>query len=142
APLDDPFPPGQHGEVPPAPPYGTHLNVFQGTDPNGLWSLYVVDDALGDVGFIGDGWTLDISIIDPQADIGLIVQDIPHDVIIGSNLTYTITVTNNGPGWATGIRLHDVLPTNIDLLSVTNSSGNCSNSGGTIDCAWTQLDPG
>src|SRR5207245_6867127 len=32
----------------PPPPYGAQLSVFRGTDPNGLWSLYVVDDQLND----------------------------------------------------------------------------------------------
>ena len=34
-------------------PYGTTLEVFNGTDPNGTWSLYVLDDAGVDVGTIG-----------------------------------------------------------------------------------------
>jgi len=36
----------------PAGPYGTTLDVFNGTDPNGTWSLYVLDDAAADVGTI------------------------------------------------------------------------------------------
>lgn len=38
--------------------YGTTLSVFRGTNPNGVWSLYSLDDAGGDVGFISGGWTL------------------------------------------------------------------------------------
>jgi hypothetical protein len=41
----------------PAGPYGTLLSVFNGTNPNGTWSLYVVDDADQDGGSIG-GWCL------------------------------------------------------------------------------------
>jgi subtilisin-like proprotein convertase family protein len=41
-------------------PYGTTLSVFDGSDPNGAWKLYVIDDASGDVGSI-TGWSLDIS---------------------------------------------------------------------------------
>lgn len=45
----------------PAPSGGSALSVFNGTDPNGNWSLYVVDDFGGDFGQIVDGWTLRIT---------------------------------------------------------------------------------
>jgi hypothetical protein len=32
--------------------------AYQGYDLNGNWSLYVLDDASGDSGFIAGGWTL------------------------------------------------------------------------------------
>lgn len=48
----------------PAGSYGTTLSVFNGTTPNGTWSLYMVDDNLGDDPFgelpqeITGGWSL------------------------------------------------------------------------------------
>jgi plastocyanin len=36
----------------------TLASVFNGTDPNGSWSLYVVDDAGNNAGSISGGWTL------------------------------------------------------------------------------------
>ncbi|MCZ8201041.1 MULTISPECIES: S8 family serine peptidase [unclassified Microcystis] len=44
----------------PAPggPYGTDFSVFNGINPNGTWSLYVVDDAGLDVGTIAGGWSM------------------------------------------------------------------------------------
>jgi subtilisin-like proprotein convertase family protein len=42
----------------PAGPYGATLSGVTGLSPNGLWNLWVVDDAGGDVGSIAGGWTL------------------------------------------------------------------------------------
>jgi subtilisin-like proprotein convertase family protein len=44
----------------PAGPYSTSLAVFNGTNPNGTWSLYVFDDADADIGTLF-GFTLIIS---------------------------------------------------------------------------------
>lgn len=45
----------------PLPPYGTALSVFNGTDPNGTWELYVFDDSVRDVGELAGGWILEIT---------------------------------------------------------------------------------
>jgi hypothetical protein len=42
-------------------PYGTALSIFNGTNPNGIWSLFVRDDAERDIGSIAGGWSLDIT---------------------------------------------------------------------------------
>jgi Proprotein convertase P-domain len=44
----------------PAGPYGSTLSDFSGTDPNGDWTLYVVDTYQGDWGSLGS-WSLDIT---------------------------------------------------------------------------------
>lgn len=41
-----------------APPYGATLSTFAGTDPNGEWKIFVVDDAAGDSGSV-QSWKLD-----------------------------------------------------------------------------------
>jgi hypothetical protein len=33
---------------------------FKGTNPTGTWSLYIVDDASGDVGSLANGWCVEI----------------------------------------------------------------------------------
>ena len=70
-PTDDDDDPGEWGPIvtgadpfpapAPAPSVATALSVFNGTDPNGTWSLYIVDDYPGpDNCVIQGGWTLDI----------------------------------------------------------------------------------
>jgi hypothetical protein len=49
----------------PANPYGMDLAGFNGTDPNGTWNLYVVDDIHVDGGSIEGGWSLDITATAP-----------------------------------------------------------------------------
>ena len=41
------------------------LSVFDGTDPNGAWSLYAVDDEAGDFSEILGGWSLHIETDEP-----------------------------------------------------------------------------
>ena len=43
----------------PAPSGGSALSVFNGINPNGTWSRYVVDDASQEDGAISTGWFLD-----------------------------------------------------------------------------------
>jgi subtilisin-like proprotein convertase family protein len=47
----------------PAPvgPYSALLSAFNGTSPNGIWSLYIVDDADVEVGSITGGWSLNVT---------------------------------------------------------------------------------
>ena len=52
----------------PAPvgPYGTSFSVFNNANPNGLWSLYIMDDSGLDSGSIAGGWSLNIGTTSPN----------------------------------------------------------------------------
>ncbi len=54
APLSPPNYPALGGSA-------TLATAFNGTDPNGIWSLYVIDTATGDPGSIAGGWSIDIT---------------------------------------------------------------------------------
>ena len=55
--------PGGDNYPNPAPPgpFGTLLSAFNGFSPNGVWSLYLVDDGPGDQGRVAGGWTMAIT---------------------------------------------------------------------------------
>lgn len=55
-----PAPAGPYGDPAPA-GSATLASVFNGTDPNGAWSLYLVDDAGGDDGNIAGGFRLNVT---------------------------------------------------------------------------------
>jgi len=129
---------------PPAPlgPFGSALSVFQGTDPNGPWSLYLVDDLPNNTGIIGGGWRLNISTADPIADLAVLATASSNPVAVNSNLVYAITVTNRGPAAATGVTLTNALPAGVNFVSVTSSQGACLRQGGLVTCDFGQLTPG
>jgi Ca2+-binding RTX toxin-like protein len=45
----------------PAGPYGATLGTFNGTTPNGVWKLFVIDDTSSATGSIGGGWSLQLT---------------------------------------------------------------------------------
>ncbi|MCM0593060.1 MAG: Calx-beta domain-containing protein [Gloeotrichia echinulata DEX184] len=72
--------------------YGTDLSVFNNTNPNGVWSLYVVDDdGGGDSGTITGGWSLSIGTDSSLPFITLALS--PASVLENgtTNLVYTFT---------------------------------------------------
>ena len=60
----------------------------------------------------------------------------PGTVIAGETLTYTLTVTNNGPADATSVIVVDALPDGVELRSAEPSQGTC-NAG--VTCALGDL---
>jgi len=67
------------------------------------------------------------------ADLG-VSTSVPAKVDQGTGFTYTLTVTNNGPGAEPDATVTDTLPTNSSLAgSVTTTAGSCSGSA-TVTC--------
>jgi uncharacterized repeat protein (TIGR01451 family) len=79
-----------------------------------------------------------------QADLAVTCTD-PVAAAVGSNLTYTITLTNNGPRMAQSVTLTDTLPSGTTYVSQSQSSGpsfTLSHSGGVISDTITALASG
>jgi large repetitive protein len=69
-----------------------------------------------------------------QSDLSLTKTDAPDPVAPGADLTYTITVTNNGPSSAQNVTVNDTLPTGTTFGSATPSQGSCAGTT-TVSCA-------
>jgi uncharacterized repeat protein (TIGR01451 family)/CSLREA domain-containing protein len=66
-----------------------------------------------------------------QADLEISKADSPDPVTVGDNLTYTITVTNNGPDAATNVVVTDTLPSGVTFVS---ASPGCVHAAGVVTC--------
>ncbi len=59
----------------PTPPTATQLAVFNGTNPNSVWQIFVVDDNSGDEGNISGGWCLILTTPDHRIYLPLALRN-------------------------------------------------------------------
>lgn len=128
----------------PAPSANTTLAAsFNGIDPNGTWSLYVVDDLGADMGVLGNGWSLTITTNMTSATTfsnGVAIHGSDGarsrataygSTIVSSGLTGAITDVN-----VTLTGVNHLNPDDIDILLVGPSGKRIlllSDAGGTTD---------
>ena len=103
APSPDVFPlPAPTGPYQSAAPEGsaTLASVFNGTDANGTWSLYVIDDIAngGQIANVSGGWNLDITTVPDVATTTTITSSPNPSFTTAPNnvVTFTATVTSGG----------------------------------------------
>jgi serine protease len=76
-----------------------------------------------------------------STNMSIAIAGSPSSVIIGANVTYTITVTNNGPNGAPNVTVTDTLPANVIFVSATPSQGSCSGTR-TVTCDLGTMNTG
>ena len=91
------------------------LAVFNGTDPNGTWKLYVVDDTPGDTGALTAGWALQISTVDITGPT--VVKTTPPSGKTKVSRTANITAT-----FSEAVRAKTVTTKTFYLERVSNSA--------------------
>jgi uncharacterized repeat protein (TIGR01451 family) len=75
------------------------------------------------------------------ADLGIDSVGVPDPVAQGGDVTYTLTIGNDGPDAATNVTVQDTVGAGATLKSVAASQGSCA-TGSPISCALGELGPG
>ncbi|MDP2881013.1 MAG: S8 family serine peptidase [Azonexus sp.] len=75
--------------------------------------------------------SLNWSLVEPVADLSVTLMATPDPAVAGSDITYTATVTNNGPYMAESVLLNITLP--VDA-TVRSASSGCTVAVGAVAC--------
>lgn len=150
--------PGTCSALPTGPVRDFTLNCTLGTIPAGTRGVVRVVVTAADVAQINDVATVRSTTADPEkgnnqatgrvdfvgsADLSLTkTGDATADA--GTNLEYTITVTNNGPSTARDVVVRDTMPAGVSFVSVSMEPpvGSCTNgqpNGGRLECGLGNL---
>ena len=74
--------------------------------------------------------TVSVTVSNPSADLALTKSASPDPVQAGSNVTYTLGVTNGGPSTASSVVVTDTLPVGTSYVSCSSTGGGtCGGSG-------------
>jgi serine/threonine protein kinase/subtilisin-like proprotein convertase family protein len=107
----------QGGAPAPSPPFGTALSVFEGTDPNGAWNLFVFDDSAGDAGQVTSGWSLLIETegagTGSPSPTGPTVS--PSPTVVSSTQAITIPDSGDGVPYPSTIEVSGLVGTVADV---------------------------
>lgn len=127
------------GDVFPAPAPagtpGTTMSVFNGTNPNGTWSLYVVDDAGQDLGAFDGGWELVLTTngggcADTSTDLATTITGIRRGLSPNQAISPKFRI-QNGANVASGVSFSATLPPGTNVTGVSSTLGTPSYDVGT-----------
>jgi len=115
------------------PPSNALLAAFNGFTSSGDWVLTAIDNAAGDTGTLVE-WCLDITASMLPADVTA-TKTVSGNFTVGGAVTYTIVLTNAGPGDQgdnPGDEFTDTLPPSLTVTGASSSSGSAVAVGNTV----------
>ncbi len=78
-----------------------------------------------------------MTVVEPQADLSIVKDYFPVDVAVGETFTYTLDVMNLGPQAATNVVVEDTLPPEVTFVSAEG----CTEATGVVTCTLASLSP-
>ena len=78
----------------------------------------------------------------PRADLAIAKTATPNPVVDGNPVTFTLTVTNNGPSAAQDVAVSDPVPSPLVVTTTSSSQGSCGPVTNTVTCALGTLAAG
>ena len=102
-----------------------------GVSPDGQ-SLYTAASVAGKVGVFAVA----------AADLNLVMTSNAKVANAGQQLQYSLVITNNGVGPATGATAYDDLPASLTFVRADSSQGTCGHNAGVVLCHLDRLAPG
>jgi uncharacterized repeat protein (TIGR01451 family) len=111
------------------------LNTAGGT----ITQHFTVSTAVSDPNLNNNDASVTTTYTTPHADLVVTNSDAPDPVATGANITYTQTVTNNGPDGAANVTFSEAIGSGVTFQSLTAAPGfNCTapavNGTGNINC--------
>ena len=88
---------------------------------------------------VNDNDASDSATVLTPADLAIAISDAPDPVAAGGTLTYTITVSNGGPGASTGISVLDSLPLGLGFVNASGTGWSCSAANRDVTCLAASL---
>lgn len=80
-----------------------------------------------------------IKIGSAQADLVIDKTASAPEVLVGDDITYTITVTNNGPSTTNNVEIEDTMPVEAAVHTIMTTHGTCNQVGQLITCELDTL---
>lgn len=120
----------------------THLASFNVTFPVSTAGKVITATATDDIGNTSEFSTVLAAIGGSVADLAIQQSESADPVVLGNDVTYTLTVTNHGPNTAADVVLSQTLPAGVALESLQVSQGLWFVAEGNVTCGLGELAAG
>ena len=114
---------------------GVEVIVLAPSEPGAINSTVAASGTEDDLDPADNTADIAAEVVPPNADLSLFQVDEPDPVEISGQVTYQLSVFNNGPLDATNVTVEDTIPAGSAFISATPSQGSCAEAGGVVTCS-------